>query len=176
MEWYRNTWRKKTQSAPKWSRPTTFLLVLRTLYHWAKGGSWQARLFRSVRSYLLYFIGIYDSLLKWPYNYRTTFYLLDQNKDLSKRKHIMFSVKPNVCPENEPFLGRPRTNKNPSFGSGKFAAHEDIEKGEYIKDNTMFIKVVVECDGMSEPWWYDQERLVCRDKHPWISKNETWES
>ena len=96
-------------------------------------------------------LGIYDSLLKWPYNYRTTFYLLDQNCDHQKRKHISFSVKPNVCPENEPFLGRPRSSKNPSFGAGKFASHEDINKGQYVKDNTMFIKVIVDCDGFSEP-------------------------
>ncbi|KAL9981772.1 hypothetical protein ACROYT_G010519 [Oculina patagonica] len=95
--------------------------------------------------------GMYDSLLKWPFSYRTTFYLLDQNTDLEKRKHISFSVKPNVCPENEPFLGRPKTSKNPSFGSGKFASHEDIESRAYIKDNTMFIKVIVENDGTSEP-------------------------
>ncbi|KAJ7387270.1 hypothetical protein OS493_004246 [Desmophyllum pertusum] len=95
--------------------------------------------------------GVYDSLLKWPFNYRTTFSLLDQNADIHKRKPITFSVKPNACPENEPFLGRPKTSKNPSFGSGKFAAHEDIENGEYVKDNMMFIKVCVECDGLSEP-------------------------
>lgn len=103
-------------------------------------------------------LGIYDSLLNWPFSYRTTFYLLDQNADLTKRKHITFSVKPNVCPENEPFLGRPKTSKNPSFGSGKFASHEDIENGEYIKGNTIFIKVCVENDGMSEPWTSARER------------------
>lgn len=96
-------------------------------------------------------LGVYDSLLKWPFNYRTAFSLLDQNADIHKRKPITFSVKPNACPENEPFLGRPKTSKNPSFGSGKFAAHEDIENGEYVKDNMMFIKVCVECDGLSEP-------------------------
>lgn len=100
---------------------------------------------------LFLILGIYDSLLKWPFSYRTTFYLLDQNTELDKRKHISFSVKPNVCPENEPFLGRPKTSKHPSFGSGKFASHEDIEKGQYVKDNTMFIKVIVEGDGTSEP-------------------------
>ena len=97
-------------------------------------------------------LGIYDPLLTWPFSYRTTFYLLDQNSDLTKRKHIMFSVKPNICPENEPFLGRPRTSKNPSFGSGKFVSHKDIQEGEYVKDNTIFIKVCVENDGLSEPW------------------------
>lgn len=96
-------------------------------------------------------LGIYDSLLTWPFSYRTTFYLLDQNVDLSKRKHITYSVKPNVCPENEPFLGRPKTSKNPSFGSAKFVLHEDFKKGEYVRDNTVFIKVCVENDGMSEP-------------------------
>lgn len=62
----------------------------------------------------------------------------------------MFLVKLNVCFENELFFGRFRINKNFSFGFGKFVVYEDIEKGEYIKDNIMFIKVVVECDGMSE--------------------------
>ena len=81
---------------------------------------------------------------------------MDQNSDLTKRKHIMFSVKPNVCPENEPFLGRPKTSKNPSFGSGKFASHKDIQEGEYVKDNSMFIKVCVENDGMSEPLIFSQ--------------------
>ena len=82
-----------------------------------------------------------------------TFYLLDQNDDMEKRKHIKFSIKPNACPENEPFLGRPRLEKNASFGGAKFAKHEEIEKGKcmYIKEDTIFLKITVDCDGLSEP-------------------------
>ena len=95
--------------------------------------------------------GAYDGLLKWPFDYRVTFFLLDQNDDPNERKHVRFSIKPNPCPENEPFLGRPRLEKNASFGGAKFVRHEDVETRKYIKDDTIFIKVVVDCDGMSEP-------------------------
>lgn len=95
--------------------------------------------------------GAYDALLKWPFDYRVTFYLLDQTDDASARKHIKFSIKPNPCQDNEPFLGRPRLEKNASFGGAKFAKQEDIEARNYIKDDTIFIKIAVDCDGSSEP-------------------------
>lgn len=95
--------------------------------------------------------GAYDALLKWPFDYRVTFFLLDQNDDPNERKHIKFSIKPNPCAENEPFLGRPRMEKNASFGGAKFVRHDDVETRKYLKDDTVFIKVVVDCDGMSEP-------------------------
>jgi len=41
--------------------------------------------------------------------------------------------------------------KNASFGGAKFARHEDIESGGYIKDEVIFLKIVVDCDGLSEP-------------------------
>ena len=99
----------------------------------------------------LIFPGAYDALLKWPFDYRVTFFLLDQNVDPNERKHVKFSIKPNPCQENEPFLGRPRMEKNASFGGAKFVKHDDVETRKYLKDDTLFIKVVVDCDGMSEP-------------------------
>lgn len=95
--------------------------------------------------------GAFDSLLKWPFDYRVTFYLLDQDEDHAQRKHIKFSIKPNPCPENEPFLGRPKLEKNASFGGAKFAKHEEIETRNYIKDDTIYLKISVDCDGLSEP-------------------------
>jgi len=95
--------------------------------------------------------GAFDALLKWPFDYRVTFTLLDQNDDVSDRKHIKFSIKPNPCPENEPFLGRPKLEKNASFGGAKFVKHEEIESRNYIKDDTLFLKITVDCDGLSEP-------------------------
>lgn len=95
--------------------------------------------------------GAFDALLKWPFDYRVTFTMLDQHEDVSERKHIKFSIKPNPCSENEPFLGRPRMEKNASFGGAKFVKHDEIESRSYIKDDTMFLKINVDCDGLSEP-------------------------
>lgn len=109
------------------------------------------RLNRSETYFYHYFSGHFDALLKWPFDYRVTFLLLDQNEDSSAQKPIKFSIKPNPCQENEPFLGRPKMEKNASFGGAKFARHEDIESGSYIKDDVIFLKIIVDCDGLSEP-------------------------
>jgi len=95
--------------------------------------------------------GAYDSLLKWPFCYRVSFYLLDQNSAPDQRKHIKFSIKPNPCPENAPFLGQPKMDKNASFGGAKFVKHEDIESRPFVKDDTIFLKITVDCDGSAEP-------------------------
>lgn len=100
---------------------------------------------------LVYFLGAYDSLLKWPFAYRVSFYLLDQNSEPISRRHIKFSIKPNPCPENDPFLGQPKMEKNASFGGAKFAKHEDVECRDYVKDDAIFLKISVDCDGAVEP-------------------------
>ncbi|XP_066935352.1 TNF receptor-associated factor 4-like [Clytia hemisphaerica] len=96
--------------------------------------------------------GAYDNLLKWPFSYRVSFYLLDQNNDPSLRKHIRFSIKPNPCPDNEPFLGQPKKiEKNASFGGAKFANQEEVESRTYVKDDVIYLKIAVDCDGTAEP-------------------------
>lgn len=102
-------------------------------------------------AWLVYFLGAYDSLLKWPFAYRVSFYLLDQNSEPTSRRHIKFSIKPNPCPENDPFLGQPKMEKNASFGGAKFAKHEDVECRDYVKDDAIFLKISVDCDGAVEP-------------------------
>ena len=95
--------------------------------------------------------GAYDALLKWPFDFRVTFYLLDQHESPAQRKHVKFSIKPNTCKDNEPFLGRPRLEKNASFGGAQFVRHDVMETQNYIRDETIFIKIVVEVDETSEP-------------------------
>lgn len=97
-------------------------------------------------------LGAYDNLLKWPFSYRVSFYLLDQNSDPSLRKHIRFSIKPNPCADNEPFLGQPKKiEKNASFGGAKFAKQEEVESRAYVKDDVVYLKIAVDCDGTAEP-------------------------
>ena len=100
----------------------------------------------------IFFTGAYDNLLKWPFAYRVSFYLLDQNNDPTLRKHIRFSIKPNPCADNEPFLGQPKKiEKNASFGGAKFALQEEVESRTYVKDDVIYLKIAVDCDGTAEP-------------------------
>ena len=96
--------------------------------------------------------GAYDNLLEWPFSHRVTFYLLDQNPELDERKHVKFSIKPNPCADNEPFLGQPKMEKNASFGGAKFAKQDDLEDEdrEFVRDDTIFIKLAIDCDGSAE--------------------------
>ncbi|KXJ29097.1 TNF receptor-associated factor 4 [Exaiptasia diaphana] len=97
--------------------------------------------------------GPYDALLKWPFDCRVTFTLLDQNSDPSQRKHLKFTIKPNPSPENAQFLSRPhKAEKNASFGSAKFAKHAEIESRNYIKDDTVFLKINIDTEGQTEPF------------------------
>ncbi|CAF2516792.1 unnamed protein product [Rotaria sp. Silwood2] len=92
--------------------------------------------------------GDYDALLSWPFSHRVTFTLLDQCEDIDNRRPIIYSVKPNICKENKPFLGRPVTERNASFGAQKFTELDTITSFEYIKDDTIFIKVEIDNEEM----------------------------
>lgn len=92
--------------------------------------------------------GEYDALLSWPFSHRLTFTLLDQCEDIDNRRPIIYSVKPNICKENKPFLGRPITDRNASFGAQKFTDLDTIASLEYIKDDTIFIKVEIDSEEM----------------------------
>ena len=92
--------------------------------------------------------GDYDALLAWPFSHRVTFTLLDQCEDVNNRRHIKFTVQPNVCEKNQPFLGRPTSDRNASFGCPKFVHLDTIKTLDYIKDDTIFIKVEIDTEQM----------------------------
>ncbi|CAF1011313.1 unnamed protein product [Rotaria sordida] len=92
--------------------------------------------------------GEYDSLLVWPFSHRVTFTLLDQCEDVNNCRHITCTIKPNICQENKPFLGRPITERNASFGCPKFIDMDTMTKFNYVKDDTIFIKVEVDNEEM----------------------------
>ena len=92
--------------------------------------------------------GEYDALLPWPFSHRVTFTLLDQCEDIANRRPVIHSVKPNICKENKPFLGRPIAERNASFGAQKFIDLNTMTSLEYIKDDTIFIKVEIDNEEM----------------------------
>uniref|UniRef100_A0A1I8GCA6 HTH_48 domain-containing protein n=1 Tax=Macrostomum lignano TaxID=282301 RepID=A0A1I8GCA6_9PLAT len=89
-----------------------------------------------------------DALLAWPFAYKLTFQLIDQCEDVSARKNIVYTVTPNPCKENRPFLGRPLGERNASFGAARFAELDAIGKLDYIKDDTMYVKVTVDLENL----------------------------
>ena len=97
------------------------------------------------------FSGAFDPLLKWPFDYRIKFYLLDQNPAVDKRVHKKFNIKPNPCQENLPFLGCPKMEKNASFGAAKFCKQSDLEDQPTLtKDDVIYLKISCDCDGGAE--------------------------
>ncbi|XP_071486784.1 TNF receptor-associated factor 4-like [Diadema antillarum] len=92
--------------------------------------------------------GEYDALLPWPFSHRITFTLIDQCQDPTARRNISYNIKPNPCKENKPFLGRPLGERNASFGTQKFVPLNMIKTLDYIRDDTMFVKVQVDYDNM----------------------------
>ena len=92
--------------------------------------------------------GEFDSLLSWPFNHKVTFTLLDQCPTIESRRHLSYTIKPNTCKENIPFLGRPTGERNASFGAQKFVELEVLQSLDYILDDTIFIKVEIDSENM----------------------------
>lgn len=55
-----------------------------------------------------------------------------------------------MCLENELFFGWFKFEKNVSFGGVKFVKYDEIEICNYIKEDIIYIKILVDCDGLSE--------------------------
>lgn len=92
--------------------------------------------------------GEYDALLPWPFAHRVTFTLMDQCDDVNNRRPIIYCIKPNTCKENKPFLGRPITDRNASFGAPKFTDLDTLASLEYARDDCLFIKVEIDSEEM----------------------------
>jgi len=85
--------------------------------------------------------GDYDSILKWPFRHTISFTLLDQNPDRNSAVNIVESFIPDP---NWPNFQRPSQYEDPDqlgFGFPKFVPHGMLNIRNYIKDDTMFIKI-----------------------------------
>lgn len=92
--------------------------------------------------------GEYDALLKWPFRQKVTFMLLDQSPSES-REHITDAFRPD--PNSNSFK-RPHSDMNIASGIPLFSSLVKLHSNEreYIKDNTMFIKIIVDCKDLTE--------------------------
>ncbi len=85
-----------------------------------------------------------DPILKFPFNYKVTFCLYDQTPQL---RHIIGSFRPDVRSNS---FQRPKSEMNIASGIPKFfpLAMIQQEGNSYVRDDTMFIKVIVDFGDM----------------------------
>ncbi len=85
-----------------------------------------------------------DPILKFPFNYKVTFCLYDQTPQL---RHIIDSFRPDIRSNS---FQRPQSEMNIASGIPKFfpLAMIQQEGNSYVRDDTMFIKVIVDFGDM----------------------------
>ncbi|XP_075416534.1 TNF receptor-associated factor 1 [Tenrec ecaudatus] len=98
------------------------------------------------RTHLSLFIvimrGEYDALLSWPFRNKVTFMLLDQNN----REHAIDAFRPDLSSAS---FQRPQSETNVASGCPLFFPLNRLQssKHAYVKDDTMFLKCIVETGG-----------------------------
>ncbi|CAF4853117.1 unnamed protein product [Rotaria sp. Silwood1] len=121
-------------SPPFYSSPTGYKMRARLYLN----GDGNAR-----RTHMsLFFVlmrGPNDAILKFPFNYKVTFCLYDQTP---QQRHIIDSFRPDVRSSS---FQRPRSEMNIASGIPKFFPLTMIQQegNPYVRDDTMFIKVMV---------------------------------
>ncbi|CAF3899866.1 unnamed protein product, partial [Rotaria sordida] len=85
-----------------------------------------------------------DPILKFPFNYKVTFCLYDQT---SAQRHIIDSFRPDIKSSS---FQRPQSDMNIASGIPKFLPLEVIQQegNPYIRDDTMFIKIMVDFEDL----------------------------
>jgi hypothetical protein len=88
--------------------------------------------------------GDYDAILKFPFDFKVIFCLYDQVK---QQNHIIDGFRPDTRSNS---FQRPRSEMNIGSGIPKFAPLKIFqqEPNPYIRDDTMFIKVMVDFDNI----------------------------
>ncbi|XP_062595865.1 TNF receptor-associated factor 3-like [Saccostrea cucullata] len=88
--------------------------------------------------------GEYDALLPWPFKQKVTLMLLDQD---SGTRHLADSFRPDVSSSS---FKRPTTDMNVASGCPLFVSHSVLETPTFLRDDTIFIKVMVDIEGLKQ--------------------------
>ncbi|CAF3321705.1 unnamed protein product, partial [Rotaria sp. Silwood2] len=85
-----------------------------------------------------------DPILPFPFKYKVTFCLYDQT---STSRHIIDSFRPDIRSSS---FQRPRSEMNIASGIPKFLPLKMIQQegNPYVRDDTMFIKIMVDFEEM----------------------------
>ena len=81
--------------------------------------------------------GQYDALLRWPFRQKVTFMLMDQDNV----EHVIDAFRPD--PSSSSFQ-RPRRETNIASGCPMFCSLSELNNHSYVRDDTMFLKIIVD--------------------------------
>lgn len=93
-----------------------------------------------VSLYIALMKGRYDAILPWPFRYKVTLTVIDQNPDLLQRHNFVKSFIPEPSWKS---MQRPTSEENERRGFGRFFSHEKLRAGSYVVDDTLFVKFEV---------------------------------
>jgi len=85
--------------------------------------------------------GEYDSILKWPFKHTISFTLLDQNPDRHSAVNIIESFIPDPAWPNFTRASKVADPDQLGFGFPKYVPHGMLGMRNYVKDDTLFIKI-----------------------------------
>ena len=88
--------------------------------------------------------GEFDALLKWPFDYKVSLILVDQNQ----RKHVVQTFKPTL--ESSSFQ-RPISDMNVASGCPQFCKLSCVDDDNYTKDDVLFFKCIVDTSHIFHP-------------------------
>jgi TNF receptor-associated factor 2/TNF receptor-associated factor 3 len=88
--------------------------------------------------------GEFDPLLKWPFEYKVSLILVDQEH----RKHIVQTFKP--TPESSSFR-RPQSDMNIASGCPQFSKLSVLDDESYTKDDVIYLKCIVDTSRIFHP-------------------------
>ena len=88
--------------------------------------------------------GEYDPLLQWPFEPKVSLILVDQDH----KKHLVQTFKPNAQSSS---FQRPKTDMNVASGCPEFADLAVLDNTNYIKDDVMYIKAIVDTSKIFHP-------------------------
>ena len=92
----------------------------------------------------LHSIGEYDPLLKWPFDYKVSLIMVDQDH----KRHIVQTFKPS--PSSSSFQ-KPKSDMNIASGCPKFAELKILDNESYVKEDVMYIKAIVDTTRIFHP-------------------------
>ena len=81
--------------------------------------------------------GQYDALLRWPFRQKVTLMMLDQDNI----EHVIDAFRPDP---NSSSFQKPARKMNIASGCPLFCSLSDLDKRSYVRDDTMFIKIIVD--------------------------------
>lgn len=97
-----------------------------------------------VSVYLCVIPGEYDAVLSWPFITAVRITLVDQKRFLQQNVDVCFTLRVDE---------RPKENSNCSLGTSEFVSHAKLERGRYVMDDTLFLRVVIGPDSTELKWW-----------------------